>query len=124
LILADGFFEWQATGGKQKQPYRIRLRHSRPFGFAGLWERWHKGEDAIESCTILTTDANSEIAKLHDRMPVVIDRKDFSAWLESSADAAKLFRPSRDEDWTATPVSTLVNNPKNDVPDCVTPLKL
>jgi putative SOS response-associated peptidase YedK len=58
LVLADGYYEWQKVG-KQKQPWYYRFKDERPFAFAGLWERWEKGEQPIESCTILTTDANS-----------------------------------------------------------------
>jgi len=56
LVLADGFYEWIATGAKQKQPYLIRLLDQQPFSFAGLWERWKDRErdDVIESCTIVT----------------------------------------------------------------------
>src|SRR5438552_18733441 len=58
LVLADGFFEWQKSG-KKKQPYHLRLRDGKPFAFAGLWETWHDGDKPVESCTILTTEANS-----------------------------------------------------------------
>src|SRR5262245_30482692 len=55
LVLADGFFEWQPRGGK-KQPWLFRLKEGEPFAFAGLWERWEKGEgDPLETCTIITT---------------------------------------------------------------------
>jgi putative SOS response-associated peptidase YedK len=122
LILADGFFEWQGTGAKHKQPYYIHLRDGRLFAFAGLWERWRKGEEDIESCTILTTDANSAIAKVHNRMPVVIAPQQFDTWLSSGGDVTALLQPSPAEQWTASAVSTLVNNPKNDVPACVVPV--
>lgn len=70
IILADGFDEWQRTGGK-KQPFFFRMRDERPFGFAGLWERW-EGEDGrvINSCAILTTEANEVLRPVHDRMPL------------------------------------------------------
>src|SRR5262249_47085623 len=58
LFLADGFFEWQSTGAKKKQPYQIRLKSGKPFAFAGLWEHWVRDGQVIESCTIVTTDAN------------------------------------------------------------------
>jgi putative SOS response-associated peptidase YedK len=77
----------------------------------------------VESCTILTTDANSVIAKLHNRMPVVVDPRQFDTWLDSNADVTDLLRPSPAKDWTTIAVSTLVNSPKNNVPTCIVPLK-
>jgi hypothetical protein len=80
LILTDGFYEWQKLDGR-KQPYYIRRREGKPFAFAGLWDRWNKGEQPLESCTILTTDANELMRPLHDRMPVILDPADFDRWL-------------------------------------------
>src|SRR5262245_7474343 len=81
LVLADGFYEWQKVGGK-KQPYLIRLRGGEPFAFAGLWEHWERDGRAVESCTILTTDANGLVKPLHDRMPVILAPQDFALWLD------------------------------------------
>ena len=66
LVLADGFYEWQRANGR-KQPYFVGLRGDRPFGLAGLWERWEKGGEPVESCTILTTDANELMRPIHER---------------------------------------------------------
>src|SRR5262249_35050656 len=84
LIPADGFFEWLPVNGK-KQPYYICRQDGHPFGFAGLWERW-EGADGppVESCTILTTEANEVVRPLHDRMPVLLDPRDYAAWLDPS----------------------------------------
>jgi putative SOS response-associated peptidase YedK len=71
LVVADGFYEWQKVGSK-KQPHFIRLRDDRPFGIAGLWERWDKQGEPIESCTLLTTEPNELMKPIHDRMPVII----------------------------------------------------
>src|SRR5438067_3297187 len=71
LVLADGFFEWQKVNGR-KQPYYFGLRRGEPFAFAGLWERWDKGEIPLETCTLLTTEANTLLRPLHDRMPVIL----------------------------------------------------
>ena len=73
LIVADGFYEWQKTEGR-KQPHYIGMKDSRPFGIAGLWERWEKGEEPVESCAILTTGANALMEPIHERMPVIRDR--------------------------------------------------
>ncbi len=127
LIPADGFYEW-AKDTKPKQPWRITLADGGPFAFAGLWERWDKAPDGVrvESCTIITTAANVLVAKLHDRMPVILPVDDYPAWLgEDSAAAAELLallKPYRPDAMRAYPVSTVVNSPKNDGPECIEPV--
>jgi putative SOS response-associated peptidase YedK len=115
LIVADGFYEWQARNGK-KQPYYVRLKSGLPFGIAGLWDHWDKQGEPIESCTILTCDANEPMSGIHERMPVVIPPESFGVWLDpGNRDAgklAKLLRPFHPDEMTAYPVSTLVNNVK------------
>ena len=73
LVLAEGFYEWQKTG-EAKQPYFFHIKGCKPFCFAGLLERWTKGEKPVETCTILTTDANKLMAPIHDRMPALSRR--------------------------------------------------
>ena len=125
LVVADGFYEWQQAG-KRKVPHLIRMRDDRPFGFAGLWELW-EGPDhsAVESCTLLTTEANDLVRPIHGRMPVIIARRDYDRWLDpavtSSDPLMPLLRPYPSEQMTAYPVSPLVNNPANDEPACVEP---
>lgn len=83
LIPAKGYFDWADDRGG-KQPFFITTDSGDMFGFAGLWEKWidtHSGA-AIESCTIITTDASPEIAHLNERMPVVLDRKTYQTWLD------------------------------------------
>jgi len=123
LIVADGFYEWQKTDGK-KQPWYIRINDDKPFAFAGLWDHWDKGEKPIESCTILTTDANEAVKPLHDRMPVILDRRDFDAWLDPRQDPKTLqtlLRPYPWEKMVVFRVDTLVNNPRHEDPRCVVP---
>jgi putative SOS response-associated peptidase YedK len=94
LILADGFYEWKREGSR-KQPYYIKLRDGEPFAFAGLWDRWHPPEgDPRETCTILTTSANDLVHQLHDRMPVILPRTAYSAWLDRTMREASLSRLS------------------------------
>ena len=98
--------------------------------FAGLWERW-LGPDGseIDSCTILTTDANAVTAPLHDRMPVMLAHEDFDQWLGTGQDATvqeleqlrHLLRPCPAEMMVATPVSRFVNNPRNEGEACIVP---
>lgn len=122
LVPADGFYEWK-RGAKPKQPYYIRLEEDRPFAFAGLWERWHKGDLVIDSCTIITTKANELVAELHDRMPVILDPRDFDAWLDPGVEDPRRLAPMLAsypaERMTSYPVSTAVNSPRRDAPDCI-----
>jgi putative SOS response-associated peptidase YedK len=126
LVVADGFYEWQRTNGG-KQPYFVRLQSDRPFGLAGLWERWAKGEEPVESCTILTTDANGLMKPIHQRMPVIIPREQYDLWLDprcqDTKTLAKLLRPYPSQDMLAYRVSTLVNDPQNDGPRCIEPAR-
>ena len=123
---ADGFYEWRRTP-TGKQPYLIRLVDGRPFAFAGLWDRWvpHRGEP-IESFTILTTRPNELVTRLHDRMPVILPRRLHEPWLDPGEVRAerleKALRPFPASEMTLFPVSTAVNKPSNDLPECVEPL--
>ena len=126
LVVADGFYEWQKLEGR-KQPFYIRLKSDQPFALAGLWERNERTGKPIESCTILTTSANELMAPLHERMPVIIPPEHYGFWLDPEVQDAteleKLLQPFPVDEMTAYPVSTLVNSPKNDVPECVEPLR-
>ncbi len=127
LVVADGFYEWQKTNGK-KQPYYIGLKDGSPFAFASLWEHWRDPEDKpVETFTIITTDANELVKPIHNRMPVILQPKDYQEWLdpgvEDKVELQKLLQPYPSEAMTAYPVSLLVNNPKNEDPECVAPLK-
>ena len=126
LVLADGFYEWQVQGTR-KQPMWIGLKTKRPFAFAGLWEHWQpKDGSPLETCTIITTEANEFMQPIHARMPVILPSSSYEQWLDlefCDADVLNSFlRPYPSEDFTAYPVSTLVNNPRNDVRQCLEPL--
>lgn len=125
LVVTDGFYEWKKEGTK-KQPFYIRRKDERPFAFAGLWERWEKDGPAIETCTILTTDANDLMKPIHDRMPVILAPADHDVWLDAKPatleQAKAMTRPYEGSDLEAVPVSTVVNNPKHEGPDCIKPL--
>lgn len=146
LIPADGFFEWKdvtecAEQGSlfgeskavklktRKQPYYITKRDGGLFAFAGLWERWSDPQGhVVDSCTIVTTDANEAIAPLHDRMPVIIDREDFGLWLDRhERDYGKLMPLLHSypaNEMKLTPVNPVVGNPKIEGPECVEPISL
>jgi putative SOS response-associated peptidase YedK len=126
LIPTDGFYEWQhAEDGKaKKQPYFFSLKDGNPFALAGLWESWKSPDgEVIESCTILTTKANDILRPIHDRMPVILDSKDWDMWLDPSFnnmhELQEILKPYPAEVMTSHPVSTLVNSPKNNSPDCL-----
>lgn len=121
LIPADGFYEWKrAAGGKQ--PWRIQRADGAPFAFAGLWDRW-EGRDGtvIESCVILTTEANDTVRPIRDRMPVILDIGRFGPWLEASpVEASDLIEPYRGA-LEVYPVSRRVNDPTQDDADLMSP---
>ena len=122
LVPADAFYEWKAIAGR-KQPYCIRLRDEAPFGMAGLWEGWQEPDgQVVESCTIVTVDANALIAQLHDRMPLIVAPEDYDAWLNAETREAALPHAVAADDMVAYPVSPLVSNAKNDVPACLAPI--
>ena len=128
IIPAEGFYEWQTTTDG-KQPHLIRRRDGQPFAMAGLWERWQGPDtDAIESCTIIVTDANAAIAPIHDRMPVILTGNGLDAWLDptigNAAALTSLLRPAPAQDWTHYPVSKRVNSPRNDDPSLVDRLQI
>ncbi|HEY0319457.1 MAG TPA: SOS response-associated peptidase [Pyrinomonadaceae bacterium] len=117
IIPADGFYEWQRTDGR-KQPFFFQMRDESPFGFAGLWEQWKGEEDqVINSCTILTTEANEVLRPVHDRMPVILHPDDYSLWLDHDVRKLEmvedLLRPYPVEEMVGYPVSTSINSPRN-----------
>ena len=123
LVLADGFYEWQQQDGK-KQPFYFQLQDGKPFAFAGLWERWEKGEgEPIESCTIVTTEANELMRPIHARMPVILEPQNYDRWLDPELQKTEmlqsLLQPYQSEEMTFYPVSTKVNNAKVDSADCI-----
>ena len=130
LVLADGFYEWQKQESKkQKQPYYFRFKDGRPFAFAGLWERWQDGNsETIESCTLLTTEANELMCPIHDRMPVILDPMHYDLWLNPDVKKREflepLLHPYPTEEMMAYPVSQTVNKPSNDRAECIESIKI
>ena len=127
LVVADGFYEWKGRG-RAKQPFFFRMRNAKPFGFAGLWEHWSDSEGSyIETCTIITTEANSITGAVHDRMPVILHPEDYDRWLESKlqnpALLESLLRPYPSEEMVTYPVSPEVNSPSKDEPEFIKPLE-
>lgn len=125
LIPADGFYEWKILGKKTKVPYRISLLNNELFAFAGLWEEYEDEQgDQIHTFTIITTDANSKISPIHDRMPIILSRDAEKQWLNNSAspeDLMNLLQPYKAEQLKTYTVSSQVNNPQNNSASLIVP---
>lgn len=122
LIPADGFYEWARTG-RNKQPFHIGMADDALFAFAGLWDRWTDPADKmIESCTILTTEANALLKTIHDRMPVILKPDDYDRWLDpgvtNPSRILDLLRPLDAALMRIYPVSSAVNRVENEGPEC------
>ena len=121
LIPASGFYEWRKEG-KSKQPYYIYRQDSRPFAFGGLYESGRRELKRPQNCAIITTAANSLIASIHHRMPLIIPEELYPLWLDPgtpTAELQKMLLPYPAEKMDVYPVSKLVNNPAFDRPDCL-----
>jgi len=123
LLPADGFYEWRAVAtppaghdDKRKQPMHIGMADGSLFGLAGLFERW-RGEDGtvLDTCAIVTTEANPLLASIHDRMPVIIAPDDYARWLDpANADVDDLIAPYPSSAMASYPVSARVNSVRHD----------
>lgn len=126
LVPVDGFFEWQKRENG-KQPFLFRRKDQTVFALAGLWEKWQDDQgQPLETCTILTTTANSTMRPIHHRMPVVLPEAGWKDWLDLPGDKAdhllKLLRPSSPDILLAHPVTRKVNKPAFDQPECLEPV--
>lgn len=131
LIAADGFYEWHGKPGS-RMPYYYRLGDGGVFAMAGLWERWTPPAAAagagqtipVETCTIVTTEANGLVRVVHDRMPVILSPRDYQVWLgaQDMEELSALLRPCP-EDWlVSSAVSSHVNDADHDDPMCIEPI--
>jgi putative SOS response-associated peptidase YedK len=133
IIPADAFYEWRRerdpTSGRvlRSEPFAVRRSDGEPLALAGLWSGWRHPETAarLYTCSILTTVPNELVASLHDRMPVVLDRTDWDAWLDEATapvELRSLLRPAPAETLDAYAVSPAVNNVRNEGPELLAPL--
>ena len=128
LIPANGFYEWRKVpGSKVKIPTYIRLISGKPFAFAGLWENWNSPNGSqILSCTIITTQPNDLVERIHNRMPVILPQEAYTRWLTPSelppTALNDLLVPYPADEMEAFPVSRTVNSPSNDSPACIQPV--
>lgn len=127
LVPTTGFFEWKRLTDKDKVPYYIHLKNSKLFAFAGLYDIWKDAEDhPLTTFTIITTQPNSLMEKIHNRMPVIFSETDEDRWLDPDFQDTKVLLTMLDSypatDMEATPISKFVNNPANDSPDILKPV--
>ncbi|WP_408009421.1 SOS response-associated peptidase [Pseudalkalibacillus sp. A8] len=122
LIPTNGFFEWKKDGN-HKQPKYIKMKDDKPFAFAGLWEKWKDDKGMpVHTCTILTTKPNELMEDIHNRMPVILPKEDYSRWLQWDGEKEALIdmmKPFSASEMMAYDVPTIVNSPRNDVPECI-----
>ena len=127
LVIADGFYEWRRGPGSVKRPFLIRRVGGEPMGFAGLYETWSDSSGGeIDTACIITTSANRLMSQVHDRMPAIVARADFSRWLDNdgveAAEAMALARPAAEDGLELVEVGPLVNKTPNDGPELQAPL--
>jgi len=130
LIPADGFYEWKKAPDGGKQPFLIRRPSGGAFAFAGLWESWEDQDsgELLESCSIITTEANATLEPIHHRMPVILDEAGRAEWLAPGSERGRelqaLLKPAADDLLEAFPVSRAVNKVANDGPELLEPVPL
>ncbi|NTU58196.1 MAG: SOS response-associated peptidase [Chlorobiaceae bacterium] len=123
IVPASGFYEWKNITDAPKEPWFIHRKDGRPMAFAGLWDQWQQPGSTsppMVSCTIITTDANREMKPVHSRMPVILEENEWKQWLESgNPHALDLLDPANNGSLDLHPVSTKVNNPRNNDANCI-----
>ena len=126
LIFADGFYEW-SSGGRTKTPFFVRMKNKEPFAMAGLWDSWISKDtsEEIRSSIIITTEPNTLVEKIHNRMPVIVPPEQYASWLKSvpvsESDLMASLRPYPAQKMETYEISRRVNNPMNDSPACISP---
>ena len=126
-IPADGFYEWRRLDRKTRQPFYLRARDGESLALAGLWDVWRAPDgERLASCTIITVPANGAVSPIHDRMSAILSPEDLDAWLDPAPKPAveltPLLLPSPDDSLDVYPVSSRVNTPDHDDPECIAPL--
>lgn len=125
IIPASGFYEWQKASKGAKQPFYFYLKDKEVFGFAGLWSQWSDKQsgEIIKTCTIITTEANSVLEPVHDRMPLILKEKDYDDWLDEKEDDTdylqRLLVPFPATAMNSHPVSRLVNSLGENSPELI-----
>jgi len=122
LIPADGYYEWKQVSG-QVQPYFVHMKDDRVFAFAGLWDHWEGPERSINSCAILTQNANPLISKIHDYMPIILEYADYDFWIDNTIqdldDIKLICKPYPADNLDYYPVSPRVCDSNDDTPELI-----
>lgn len=121
LVPADGYYEWTGKPG-MRRPHLVRPVKGGPFAMAGLWDHWLGADGSeIETMAILTVDANAEVGRIHDRMPVILEPEQYEAWLDVSSgrsgEAEAMLCPAPDRTLEVVEVSSKVNDARNEGPE-------
>lgn len=124
LVPAEWFYEWQKLDEKHKQPYAIAMKDGSIFAFGGLWDKWRDKSTGQElhTYTVITTDPNELMEPIHDRMPVIVARRDYDRWMAATDPAhlpVDLLKPYPAEEMKAWKVSSAVGNVRNNNPSLV-----
>ena len=126
LVPADGYYEWKVLPGGGKQPYLFKMASGEPFALGGLWESWTGPDGELRSFCTITTAPNELCARVHDRMPVIIDPDDYDRWLDpsmkDSVKAMAMIRTYSAEEMISYPVSLKVSSVRNQGPEVAEPL--
>ncbi len=124
IVPVNSFFEWKADGGKLKTPMLIKIKSRPIFGLAGLWDHWFDARnEEFKTFTIITCAPNSFMEKIHNRMPVILEKADQKSWidplLDDTASTIRFLKPFPATQMESYPVSRLVNKPENDNPSII-----
>lgn len=128
LVPTDGFLEWKKVG-KRKQPYHARAPDGGVYAMAGIWSTWRSPEgEEIDTCSVITTEPNGPVSKLHDRMPVILPPEQYDLWLSpeevAREELSRLLVAAPDDALVLVPVSQRVNSVKHDDPECLEPVEV
>ncbi|MBO0700524.1 MAG: SOS response-associated peptidase family protein [Zavarzinella sp.] len=122
-MVACGFYEWTGPKGKRK-PIHYCMKDGDPFAFAAVWDCWKGGAEPLFTCSLLTTTPNLLVKPVHDRMPVILPRDAYGAWLDPEAkaeDLLPLLRPYPADAMVAAPANPAMNRPTFQGPECLIP---
>jgi putative SOS response-associated peptidase YedK len=123
LMVACGFYEWTGPKGK-RTPIHYQLKDGDPFAFAAVWDCWRGGAEPLFTCALLTTTPNELVKPVHERMPVILPRDAYAAWLDAKTDPDRLLellKPYPAEDMVGTPANPAMNKPTFQGPECLIP---
>ena len=123
LIPCSGFYEWSKDLEGNKIPWFISRNDNAPMVFGGVWQEWSDESGKIKTCAIVTTASNSNLSKIHHRLPLVLERSDWGLWLgEEGHGASVLMKPTDDETLRAYRVSKNINSNRSSGPDLMSPI--